>query len=99
MTAGGSFREAASRILVQRLSSTGRDLTYPQSYPHRWITTVASNVRCEGISAPGTSHRDDGCGNVAHASKTLQALRTEASLVDCAQRGVYTGSVQRMVRG
>ena len=83
MTAGGSFREAASRILLQRLSSTGRDLTYTQSYPHRWITTVASRAMRRDIRAglpahwARTAYRDDGCGTVAHASKTLQALRRE----------------------
>src|SRR5204862_7493935 len=58
ITAGASLCEAQSRRRVQRLSSTGEDLTYAHSYPQLGITSCAT---FDGVSAParpylGTVH-------------------------------------------
>ena len=105
MTAGGSLREAESRNRAQRLSSTGRDLTYTQSYPQWWIT-LSRHVRCEGISAPGRPHTGtrhlspwhDGCGTASTRVEDVASASRRPSSVDCARGGVYTVSVRRSER-
>ena len=107
MTAGASLREAASRSRAPKAIQHR-----PSPHLHTELSTVvdnsvASHVRCEGYPrrvlarTPGhdTSHRDDGCGTVAHASKTSQALRGDLRRLTVRERGVYTVPVRRSARG
>src|SRR5688500_7232515 len=88
MTAGASLCAAESSTRVQRLSSTGEDLTYAHSYPQVGITC---DVTFDGISAPARPHtsgqctsqayRSDGMRDgITHAQKHRQGLRRLTAL-------------------
>src|SRR5207245_3400973 len=79
---GGNFRDIDSRSWAQRLSNTGGDLTYAQSYPQVWIARALQPIR---TSAPRHARIET---NTSHGDQSLSGLADSSTRAKQVARGI-----------